>query len=57
MCELKPVIIDSLWNTLYAVCLYGAYRELDTLSLLLYYELLVSVKYHDNYFCQAIVTL
>ena len=42
MCELKPLIIDSLQNILYAVCLYSAYREFDTLSLLLYYELLVT---------------
>ena len=33
-CELKPVIIDSLRNVLYAVCLYGAYQEFDTLPLL-----------------------
>ena len=39
--ELKPVIIDSLRNILYAVCLYSAYREFDTLPLLLYYELLI----------------
>ena len=29
--ELKPVVIDSLRNILYTVCLYGAYKELDTL--------------------------
>ena len=32
-CELKPVIINSLRNILYAVCLYGAYGQFDTLPL------------------------
>ena len=39
--ELKPVIIDSLRNIFYAVCLYSAYREFDTLPLFLYYKLLL----------------
>ena len=34
--EFKPVIIDSLQNILYVVCLYGAYQKLDTLPLLLH---------------------
>ena len=42
MCEVQPVIIDSLWNILYAVYLYGAYREFNTLPLLLQYELLLT---------------
>ena len=39
--RIEPVVIDNSWNILYAVCLYSAYWELNTLPLLLYYKLLV----------------
>ena len=43
-CEQNTLIYDSLRVLLYAVCLYGVYRAFDTLSLSLYYVLLLSVS-------------
>ena len=40
-CKLNPRVYDSLLVLLDAVRLYSVYRQLDTLPLYLYYELLV----------------
>ena len=42
--ELKPVLIDSLRSILYAVCLYSAYREFDTLTL--FYIIIMNSCYY-----------
>ena len=65
-CKLNPRVYNSLLVLLDAVRLYRVYRRLDTLSLYLYYELLIIfivqlvssiVSVINSSHCERIVTV